>query len=224
MSIIDRIRRIAQANIHSLLDKVDTPEMVLQDKIEELENTIGDAKEALAGYAVSLKRLEMEQAQSERAVLEWMRKAETDLEKGRESAARNALKHRIHSRQRVQRLETMSAQSRGIYEELKENLVVLNDQLRAAKLSLSELQTRKKAALAQQSFGGNLDKAMTVSGRDINFSSFEEEVLQKEMEVEIDREVRADMASIEREIEEKTIESMVDSELEALKKKMGRQE
>ena len=43
MSIIDRIRRIAQANIHSLLDKVDTPEMVIQDKIGELEKTMTEA-------------------------------------------------------------------------------------------------------------------------------------------------------------------------------------
>ncbi len=224
MSIIDRIRRIAQANIHGLLDKVDTPEMALQEKIEELEQTIGDAKEALAGYAVSCKRLEMEQAQSNRAVSEWMQKAETELKNGRESAARNALTHRIRSQERAGRLGSMIEQSRKIYEELKENLVVLNDHLRAAKLSLSELHTRKKAALAQKAFGGSLDKAMTVSGRDIDFSSFEEEVLQKEMEVEIDREVRTDMAAIDKEIEQKAVESIVDSELESLKKKLERQE
>ena len=224
MSIIDRIRRIAKANIHSLLDKADTPEMALQEKIEELEQTIGNAKEALAGYAVSCKRLEMEKAQSERAVTEWLRKAEIELKSDRESAARNALTHRVRSRERVERLGRMIEQSRKIYEELKENLVVLNDRLRASKLSLSELQTREKAALAQQAFGENLDKAMTVSGRDINFSSFEEEVLQKETEVEIDREVRADMAAIDREIEEKAVESIVDSELETLKKKIGRDE
>ena len=222
MSIIDRIRRIAQANIHSLLDKADTPEMVLREKIEELEQTIGDAKEALASYAVSRKRLEMEQVQSERAIAEWMQKAEAELKNGKESAARNALTLRIRSRERAERLGKMIEQSGRIYEELKENLIVLNDHLRAARLSLSELQTRNRAAQAQKAFGGMLDKAMTVSGRDINFSPFEEEVLQKEMEVEIDREVRGDMAAIDREIEQKAVEAIVDSELDALKKKLGR--
>ena len=108
MSIIDRIRRIAKANIHSLLDKADTPEMALEEKIEKLEQTIGNAKEALAGYAVSCKRLEMEQAQSERAVTEWLRKAEIELKSGRESAARNALTHRVRSRERVERLGRIS--------------------------------------------------------------------------------------------------------------------
>ena len=222
MSIIDRIRRIAQANIHSLLDKADTPEMVLREKIEELEKAIVEAKEALASYGVSRKRLEMERAQSERAIEEWMQKAEAELKSGKESAARNALTLRIRSRERAQRLGRMIEQSGRTYDELKESLIVLNDHLRAARLGLSELQTRKRAAQAQKAFGGKLDKAMSVSGSDINFSSFEEEVLQKEMEVEIDREVRADMAAIDREIERKTVDSIVDSELDALKKKLGR--
>jgi phage shock protein A len=115
----------------------------------------------------------------------------------------------------------MIEQSLKPYEELKENLVVLNDHLHAARLSLSELQMRKKAAEAQKAFGGKLDKALTLSGGNINFSSFEEEVLRAEMEVEIDREIRSDMAAIEREIEQKTVDSIVDSELEILKKKLG---
>jgi phage shock protein A len=220
MSIIDRIRRIAQANIHNLLDKVDTPEMALQDKIGELEKTISEAKEALAAFAVSQKRLEMEQANSERAVTDWAQKAESELKSGKENAARNALVYRIRSRERADRLSGMLDQSRRTYAELKENLVVLSDQLKAAKISLSELQSRKKAAEAQKAFGGKLDKAMAVSGRDLNFTPFEEEVLQAEVEVEIDREVRADMASIDKEIEQKELDSMVDAELEALKKKL----
>jgi phage shock protein A len=224
MSIIERIRRIARANIQNLLDKADTPEMALQEKIEELENTISEAKEALVGYAVSRKRLEMERDHSRKAVSEWMYKAEAELKSGRESAARNALTLRIGAQERADRLDRMIEQSLKTYEELKENLVLLNDHLRAARLSLSELQTRKKAAQAQKAFGGKLDKALTLSGGDINFSSFEEEVLQTEMEVEIDREVRSDMAGIDREIEQKTIDSIVDSELETLKEKLGRAE
>jgi phage shock protein A len=222
MSILDRIQRIAQANINSLLDKADTPEMVLQDKIDELEKTIGDAKEALASFAVSRKRLEMEQVQSERAVTEWMQRAEMELKSGKEAAARNALTHRIRSHDRAERLKSMLDQSSKTYEELKENLVVLNDQLRAAKLSLSELQTRNRAADAQKVFGSKLNKAMAASGRDLNFSPFEEEVLQKEMEVEIDREVRADMAVIDKEVDQQTVDLIVNSDLEALKKKLGR--
>jgi phage shock protein A len=222
MSIIDRIRRIAQANIHSLLDKVDTPEMAIQDKIGELEKAISEAKEALAAFGVSQKRLEMEQANSERAVTEWTQKAESELKGGKEAAARNALVYRIRSKERADRLGGMLDQSRKTYAELKENLVVLTDQLKAAKISLSELQSRKKAAEAQKAFGGKLDKAMAVSGRDLNFSPYEEEVLQAEMEVEIEREVRGEMATIEKEIEQREVDSIVDAELEELKKKLGR--
>jgi phage shock protein A len=222
MSIIDRVRRIAQANIHSLLDKAETPEILLQSKIVELEETIVGAKEALAGFAASQKRLEMEQSNSERAVTEWMHKAESEIENGKEAAARNSLAQSIRSRERADRLIRMLDQSKKIYEELKENLAILSDKLRAAKLGMSELQSRRKAAEAQKVFGGKMEKAMAVSGWDLNFSPFEKEVLRAELEVEIDRHVRGDMSAIDRDVDSQTVDSMVERELEALKKKLGR--
>jgi phage shock protein A len=222
MSIIDRIRRLAQANIHGLLDEAETPELVLQSKIEELEQAIGEAREALADFAVSRKSLEMERAKSERAAEDWMQRAEMDLKESRESSARNSLVHRIRSRERADRLSGLLEQSRKVYEELKENIVVLSNQLRTAKLNLSELQSRRRAAEAQKAFGGKLDKALSVSSHELNFSPLEEEVLRTEMELEIDHRVRTDMAAMDKEIEEQRIDSRVDLELENLKRKLGR--
>jgi phage shock protein A len=222
MSIIDRIRRLAQANIHGLLDEAETPELVLQSKIEELEQAIGEAREALADFAVSRKSLEMERAKSERAAEDWMQRAEMDLKESRESSARNSLVHRIRSRERADRLSGLLEQSRKVYEELKENIVVLSNQLRTAKLNLSELQSRRRAAEAQKAFGGKLDKALSVSSHELNFSPLEEEVLRTEMELEIDHRVRTDMAAMDKEIEEQRFDSRVDLELENLKRKLGR--
>jgi phage shock protein A len=222
MSIIDRIRRIAEANLHGLLDKADVPEIVLQDKIEEIEQAIAEAKEALADFAVSRKRLEMEHARSERAIADWMEKAEMEMKGGRESAARNALIHRIRSQERSSRLSGMLERSKKTYEELKESLVVLSDQLRAAKSNLSELQSRKRAAEAQRAVGGKLGKALSISGKDIDFSTLEEEVAQTEIEQEVDHRVRMDMAAIDKEIEQEKFDSIIDSELEILKRKLGR--
>jgi phage shock protein A len=224
MSIIERIRRIAEANLHSLLDRVETPEIVLQGRIEEIEQAIAEAKEALADFAVSRKRLEMEHAQSERAVTTWMQNAELEVKDDRESAARNALIHRIRSQERCSRLSDMLERSKKTYEELKESLVVLSDQLRAAKLKLSELQSRKRAAEAQRVAGGKLGKALAVSGKNIDFSTFEEEVAQTEMGTEIDHRVRMDMAAIDKEIEQEQFDSIIDSELKILKQKLGRPE
>jgi phage shock protein A len=222
MSIINRMKRIAEANLHDLLDKIDAPEMVLQNKIDEMEQAIAEAKEALADFAVSRKRLEMEHAQSERVVTEWMRKAESEMQDGKESAARNALLHHVKAQDRSTRLSEMLEQSKKTYEELKESLVVLGDQLRFAKLNLSELQSRKRAAEARRAVGGKLGRARSISGREVDFSTLEEEVTQTEMEVEVDRRVRADMEAIDKEIEQEKYDSIIDSELEILKRKLGR--
>ena len=222
MSIIDRIKRLAQANIHGLLDKVEAPELVLQGKIDELEQAIGEAREALADFAISRKRLEMERAKSERSATDWMERAELDLKESRESSARNSLMHRIRSLERADRLSGMLEQSRKVYEELKESVVVLSNQLRTAKLNLSELQSRKRAAEAQRMFGGKLDKAMSVSSHELDFSPLEEDVLRTETELEIDHRIRTDMAAIDKEIEQQKFDSRVDLELENLKRKLGR--
>ncbi len=222
MSIIDRMRRIAEANIQSLLDKMDVPEIALQDKIEEIEQAIAEAREALADFAVSSKRLEMEHAQSERAVTEWMQKAEREMKDGKESAARSALIHRIRSRERASHLSHMLEQRKKTYEELKENIIILSDQLRGAKSNLSELQSRKRSTEAQRVAGGALDKALSISGKNIDFSALEEEVAQTEMELEVDHRVRMDMAAIDQEIEKEKFDSIIDSELEILKRKLER--
>jgi phage shock protein A len=222
MSIIDRIRRIAEANIQSLLDKMDVPEIALQDKIEEIEQTIAEAREALADFAVSNKRLEAEHAQSERAVTEWMEKAELEIRNGKETTARSALIHRLRSRERSSRLSDMLERGKKTYGEIKDNLVILSDQLRAAKSSLSELQSRKRAAEAQRVVGRKLDKALSISGKNIDLSTLEEEVAQTEVELEVDHRVRMDMAAIDKEIEQERFDSIIDSELEILKRKLGR--
>jgi phage shock protein A len=221
MSIINRMKRIAEANLHDLLDKIEAPEMVLQNKIEEMEQAIAEAKGALADFAVSRKRLEMEHAQSERVVTEWMQQAESEMQHGKESAARNALLHRVKSQDRSKRLSEMLEQSKMTYEELKESLVVLGDQLRLAKLNLSELQSRKRAAEARRAVGGKLGRARSISGREVDFSTLEEEVTQTEMEVEVDHRVRTDMEAIDKEIEQEKYDSIIDSELEILKRKLG---
>jgi phage shock protein A len=60
MSIFDRIRRIAGANINWLLDKVEVPEQELESKIKELQETIQEGRESAAAYGATFRRLEQE--------------------------------------------------------------------------------------------------------------------------------------------------------------------
>jgi phage shock protein A len=222
MSILDRIRRITRANVNDALDHMEDPEKMLKHKIRELEDATQTARQALANYAVSFKKMEKEQEQMKRLLAEWQQKAEASLKLGDEAMARKALAEKLKCTERIATLEPSIEQSRKTYGELKDNLAILQDQLRVAKLKASELQSRKHAAAAQQAFGASFDKVTASSVEDGDFAKMEDRVLQAESEVEIDREVRGDLSRTEAEVEKKSQELKVDAELEALKKSMGK--
>jgi phage shock protein A len=219
MSIIDRIRRIARANINSLLDRADTPEMALEEKIAELEKAVQEAREALAAYAVSMKRVEKEHDSLQAARAEWQRKAEAAVQGGDEKTARRALAERMKADDRLRPLAPSVQRNRDTYDELKQNLVTLNDQLAATRARLTELKSRQRAAEAQKVFGRKVeDVGDRVTGAD--FERLEDAVSQAEIEVEIEREVRGEMVDAAG-LEKRSRDLELDAELRALKDKVG---
>lgn len=220
MSLIERLRRIAEANINELLDKAESPEKMLKQKIRELENAIKDAKSALADFAVAFKKMEKEQDQLKRLSAEWEQKAASAVKIDDEDMAKRALGEKVKAEERAQSLEPSVKDSKSRYEELKGSLVTLQDQLSTAKLKLSELKSRKQTADAQKTFGATLDKAESSVLGDDEFSKMEESVLRAESEAEIDHEIRGDRPLDEASLEKKSRELQVEAELDALKKKM----
>ena len=220
MSILDRIRRIAEANINSLLDRADTPEMELEAKIKELEEAITEAKEALAGFSVVHKRSNREREQLEAQSCEWQKKAEHALKEKDENSARRAVSERIKVDDRLGRLRPQIAKNEATYGELKGNLVLLHDRLKAARNRLSELRARQRAAEAQKKFEEKLDKIDATATNDAAFEKFEDVVFQTESEVEVSREIRGEISALEMEVEQEEHDAKVDAELAALRKGM----
>ena len=219
MNIFERMRRIAEASIHDSLDKAESPEKMLKQKVRELEDAIKEAKDALASFAVSFKKTEKEQEQLKRLKAEWEHKAEASLAVGDEAMARNALSEKLKADERIRSLEPSINKSKETYAQLREGLVTFQDQLREAKLQLTELQSRKRAAEAQKLFGDNLEKGGS-SVDSAEFSKMEEDVLKTESEAEISGELRGDSLLSDADIEKKTRELQVDSELDALRSKL----
>ena len=219
MSIVDRIKRMAKANVNDLLDRTEDSEKLLKQNIRELEEAVRQAKHAAGGFAVSFRKIEKECEQLKRLKAEWGNKAESSIKLDDEETARRALEEKLRTETRLKDIEPSLAESKKTYETLKQNLGKLQDKLRASKLKLSELQSRQQAASAEKSFGETLNRAADVSGDQSDLEKMEEKVLQAEAEVEIERDMRG-AAGDDYDMEEKTLSMEVDSELEALKKKL----
>ena len=216
MSIIDRIKRITQANIHHTLDQLESPERMLQESVRAMEHALIDAKQAAADFALTLKKLEQEQSQLKRLRAEWQSKAEQAVKVGEEGVARQALGEKIKAEDRIKTLEPTIKDRTEKYDELKENLAKLQDQLKEAKMKVADLQSRKKAAAARKAFDENLGKSSADHGSDLE--KFESEVMRTEAEAEVNEDLRG-VPDVDEQIDKKTAQLRIEAELKNLKKR-----
>ena len=84
MSIFDRVRRIAKANIDWLLDKAEPAEQELEAKIKELAAAILEGRESAATYGATFKRMERELEQLQEQQVSLQSQAQSALQAGDE--------------------------------------------------------------------------------------------------------------------------------------------
>jgi phage shock protein A len=223
MSIIDRIQRIAKAGIHSALDKAESPGGMLKQSIREMEDSVKEAKEAAAQYAITLKKAEREHEQLKRLAAEWQHKAEQAVRGGQDDLARRALTERHSADERAKALEPSIAERAARYQELKTSMADLQMRLDEAKTRLADLEMRKQAANARATFETSLGSA-AARGAGSDFEKFESQVLHAEAKADIESDLRGSPADAGRELDAKTRALSVDAELDALKKSLGGRE
>ena len=221
MSILARIRRVVQANMHDLLDKVDTPEMEIESRVDELHRALGEARRALAGYAVTRKRLASDRESLERKQEDLQTRAEEALRAGNEALARDCLAERVRVEQRLEQVIPAAEKSAATFTEMKDNLVALGEQLKMARAKLAELRARKRSAEARQAAGEKLEQARHAAAEAVGFDRLEEQVSEAETDIEIQEEIQAELGDIEDKLEAGDTESRIDHELSQLKRKVG---
>ncbi len=221
MSILDRIQRIAKANINWLLDKAEPAEQELESRIKELEETILEGRESAASYGATFKRLEREMEQLKDQQGQLKTNAENALKAGDEESARKAISEKVKLEERITQMLPGVEKGRSTYEMLRENIIMLQQQLKDTKLKLQDLAARKRVAEAQKSFDKHFDKASSLSPDGVSFDRLEDEVLQVESEVEINQEMRSDSLT-DLELAQRSRDMQVEAELQAMKEYLAK--
>ena len=137
MGIFNRARDIFAANFNDMLDKADDPSKMIRMIIMEMEETLVEVRASAARTIADQKEMHRHTVKLDKLQADWGEKAQLALSKDREDLARAALVEK-------KKAADMSAQ-------LKEEIAVLDDALRAYEQDIQKLQGRLREARSRQS-------------------------------------------------------------------------
>ncbi len=215
MGIFSRTRDIIAANVTDLLDKAEDPAKMIRMIIMEMEETLIEVRASAARTIADQKELRRHITKLEQLQESWKEKAELALSKDREDLAKAAL---------VERQKALD-----MAEQLKSEISVLDDALRANEEDISKLQAKLREARARQnSIVTRLEAASNrirvreaYAGAKVDEAFARFDMLERRVDL---AEGRADALglgaqpkTLEEEIAELKSSEKVDAELEALK-------
>ena len=221
MGIFSRTRDIIAANFNELLDQADDPAKMIRMIIMEMEETLVEVRASAARTIADQKEMHRHTVKLDRLQADWAEKAQLALSKDREDLARAAL------------LEKKKAGDMA--EQLKTEIAVLDDALRAYEQDIAKLQNRLREARSRQSqIAARLESAENrVKLRSLMTNERVDEALTRfdQLERRVDyAEGRADALSIADgtgkpsladEIAALSGADKIDEELEAMKRQLG---
>lgn len=136
MGIFSRTLDIISANFNDMLDRADDPAKMIRLIILEMEETLVEVRASAARTIADQKEMHRHVIRLDRLQADWAEKAQLALSKDREDLARAAL------------VEKKKASDMA--DQLREEIKVLDDALRAYELDIEKLQSRLREARSRQ--------------------------------------------------------------------------
>ena len=136
MGIFSRTRDIVAANMTDLLDRAEDPAKMIRMIILEMEETLVEVRAAAARTIADQKEMRRQIAKLDAVQASWTEKAELALSKGRDDLAKAAL---------------VEKQKAGdLAEHLSDDIVELDDALKASEADIAKLQNKLREARSRQ--------------------------------------------------------------------------
>ena len=136
MGIFSRTRDIIAANFNELLDQADDPAKMIRMIILEMEETLVEVRASAARTIADQKEMHRHTVKLDKLQADWGEKAQLALSKDREDLARAALVEK--------------KRAADMADQLKQEIAVLDDALRAYEQDIAKLQNRLREARSRQ--------------------------------------------------------------------------
>ncbi|HEY6459339.1 MAG TPA: PspA/IM30 family protein [Polyangiaceae bacterium] len=238
MGIFDRMGKVIQSNLNSLLERAEDDKKLIELNLDEMDGQIKAGHQEVVQAVAAEKQLRKKVDDLNAEVEKWDKRAELALKSGDETLAREALKQKKRVSGEAAVADKARADQRDVALRMKEELERMKEKLAALKLRKGTIVAR-----AQQSRGGSTSEQLGSKGGSSAFDNFrrmEEKIEGREAEgmamAEVDEalgkgEKREDLEAKFRDLERQTGgkgdgaaggggSSEIDDELAALKKRI----
>lgn len=124
MNLFERFGRVAKANINELLNKMEDPEKVMNQAVDDLQKDLVKIRQSYAEVMATQKRMEKQRAAAEQLSNEWLSRAQLALQNEDEELAREALSRKQTAAEQAatlaMQLETQAASLNQLYDSMQQ--------------------------------------------------------------------------------------------------------
>lgn len=222
MSFWQRIKTIGKSRANAVADKLEDPELILNQLILDMREQIASANKQVAVAVADEKRLQKRFQDQASAAGEWERKAMLAVNAGRDDLAVEALNRQKQAAELAAEYEKQYHLQKAATDKLRESLRQLNEKVEEAKRKKDLLIARKRRAEAQQQIHDTISGMASNSAFD-TFDRMAEKVDQIEAQAEASVELANDIQGLNLEDKFKDLERSTGTSdaLAALKARMA---
>ena len=143
MPIFEKISRILKSNINDLLDRVEDPEKVLNQLLEDMRHEFKEAKVQVVAAIRDGNRLEAQYKENLESAENWEKRAILFIENGDDVRAKEALR-------RKKSASELAENYREQLEAQRESITVLKDGLSTLQAKIQEAEHKRALLIARQ--------------------------------------------------------------------------
>uniref|UniRef100_A0A7S4MNL8 PspA/IM30 family protein n=1 Tax=Odontella aurita TaxID=265563 RepID=A0A7S4MNL8_9STRA len=226
MNMFDRFARVAKGSINDVLKKVEDPEKIMTQAIEDMQSDLVKIRQSYAEITATQRRLLKQKEQADALAEDWYARAQLALQKGNEGLAREALERRQQNVDTASDVQNQIDAQGSSIDQLYEGMQTLEAKILESKSKKEQMVARARTAQSTQKVNDMLSGVTGSTSMDA-FQRMEEKVEALEAAAEVSAEMGAASgnmlpgSSIEKEFRMLEAGSAVDDELKKMKGLLG---
>jgi len=188
MNLFDRFARVAKSNLNDLANKLEDPEKIMDQAIEEMQNDLVKIRQSYAEVTATQRRILKQKEQCDAMAQDWYKRAQLALEKGNDDLAKEALQRRQQQTEEAAGLQSQLDNQADSLDKLFEGMKILEKKITENKAKKDQMVARARTAQSTQKVNDMISGVTGKASTDA-FSRMEEKVEALEASAEVSAEM-----------------------------------